>query len=278
MPVSRVLLLGDICSRPGRQGVIDCLPQLRTELGLDFVIANAENAAGGYGLTPEIVAELLAAGVDCITTGDHFLDRRQIVPVMESEPRLLRPLNFPDGVPGRGIGIYDLSSGKIAVVNLLGRVYMRPSDCPFQRVRAELANIRRVARVIIVDFHAEATAEKLSMGWYLDGEVTAVLGTHTHVATADERVLPRGTAYMTDVGMCGAQDSVLGMRQDQAIRRMVLNIPLRLEAATGRVLLSGALVELDRETGSALCIQRLTRVWMPSADTNRNQVEMPSVQ
>ncbi|MEO0108113.1 MAG: TIGR00282 family metallophosphoesterase, partial [candidate division WOR-3 bacterium] len=207
MPVRRILFLGDICAKPGREAVTTLLPELRQERGVDFVIANGENAAAGYGITPPIVAELLGSGIDCITTGDHFLDRKEIERVLDTELRLLRPLNYPVGVPGHGSGVYDCDSDRIGVINLVGRTYLKPVDCPFQRVLPEIERIKSLTRIVIVDFHAEATAEKLCLGWYLDGEVTAVLGTHTHVATADERILPRGTAYITDVGMCGGLDS-----------------------------------------------------------------------
>ena len=284
----RILLLGDICAKPGREAVIGSVPQLRQELGLDFVIANGENAAGGYGLTPDIVSEILACGVDCITTGDHFFDKKEIAKSLESEMRLLRPLNYPEGVPGRGSGVYTVSgvggqgsgitdqgSGeggwKIGVINLLGRVYLKPSDCPFQRVMPELQRIRQETNAIIIDFHAEATAEKISMGWYLDGEVSAVLGTHTHVPTADERILPRGTAYISDVGMCGGWDSVLGMRRDQAIRRMMLNIPLRLEPTRDNLRVCGVLVELDSESGRARTIQRIARGYVPPSPEEKAQ-------
>jgi hypothetical protein len=259
MPVRRILFLGDICAKPGREAVVQMLPGLRPEWQLDFVIANGENAAGGYGLTPEIAQELLRSGVDCLTTGDHFLDKKEIAKTLESENRLLRPLNYPDGVPGRGSWVYEASGWRIGVINLVGRVFLKPVDCPFQRVVPEIQRMRSQTNVILVDFHAEATAEKQALGWYLDGEVSAVLGTHTHVATADERVLPRATAYVTDVGMCGALDSVLGMRRDQAIRRMILIAPLRLEPAHDNIQLCGVMVDVDDQTGRSLSIRRVAR-------------------
>jgi 2',3'-cyclic-nucleotide 2'-phosphodiesterase len=275
MPVRRILFLGDICAKPGRDAVVGMVPRLRSELGADFVIANGENAAGGYGLTPEIAGEILKQGVDCITTGDHFFDKKEIAPTLDAEPRLLRPLNFPDGVPGHGSGVFDCAGGRIAVVNLLGRVFMKPSDCPFQRVMPELQRLHALTNVIVVDFHAEATAEKISMGWYLDGEVTAVLGTHTHVATADERVLPRGTAYISDVGMCGGMDSVLGMRRDLAIRRMIQNIPLHLEPTRDNLQVCGVLVEVADETGKAVSIRRIARRYIPSPEAEIKSALVP---
>jgi len=262
----RILFLGDICAKPGREAVVQMVPRMRTELALDFVIANAENVAAGYGITPGIAQELLASGVDCLTLGDHFLDRKEIARYLDREPRLLRPLNYvsqlPDGtpgVPGTGVGCFVAGDGKVGVLNLLARTFMKPVDCPFQRVLPEVKRLRRETLVIIVDFHGEATAEKLCMGWYLDGGVSAVLGTHTHVATADERLLPGGTAYITDVGMCGGMDSVLGMRRDSAIRRMMLSVPLRLEPARENVRLNGVLLEVDAGTGKADSIRRIDR-------------------
>jgi len=268
----KILFLGDICARPGRDAVVQMVPGLRTELGLDFVIANAENVAAGYGITPGIAQELLKSGVDCLTTGDHFLDRKEVAGYLDQEPRLLRPLNYvsqlPDGsagVPGTGVGLYPAGLLKVGVLNLLARTFMKPVDSPFSRVKAEVERMREVTPIIIVDFHGEATAEKLCMGWYLDGKVTAVLGTHTHVVTADERVLPGGTAYITDVGMCGSRDSVLGMRPDSAIRRMMLSVPLRLEPARENVHLQGAVLEIDPADGKALSIQRFDKGYVPPA-------------
>lgn len=266
----RILFLGDICARPGRDAVVQMVPGLRTELGLDFVIANAENVAAGYGITPGIAQELLKSGVDCLTTGDHFLDRKEIARYLDQEPRLLRPLNYvsqlPDGTPGApgtGVGLFPAGNLKVGVLNLLARTFMKPVDCPFQRVKTEVERMRAATPVIIVDFHGEATAEKLCMGWYLDGKVTAVLGTHTHVETADERVLPGGTAYISDVGMCGSRDSVLGMRPELAIRRMMLSVPLRLEPARESVRLHGVVLEIDADTGKALSIRRFDREYVP---------------
>jgi hypothetical protein len=268
MPVKRVLFLGDVCAKPGREAVVHLLPPLRQELDIHFVIANGENAARGYGITPAQVQELLNAGVDCITTGDHFLDRKEIEKSLDSESRLLRPLNYPAGVPGKGLGVFACAGAKIGVVNLLGRVFLKPIDSPFEAVLPALERIRQETRMIIVDFHAEATAEKLCLGWYLAGRVSGVLGTHTHVATADERILPGGTAYISDAGMCGGLDSVLGMRRDLALRRMMLSIPLRLEPSRENVQVGGVVLEIDDESGQARAIRRIARRYEPGPESN----------
>jgi len=262
--VLRVLFLGDVCAEPGRKAIEQELAGLRQRLRIDFVIANAENAAGGYGVTPAIADAMLKSGIDCITTGDHAYDRKEVWEYLGTEPRILRPLNFPPQAPGRGHGIYDcrLTSGdypevKVAVVNLQGRVFMKALDCPFRRVLPVLDDIRRETPVVIVDIHAEATAEKQAMGWFLDGRVSAVLGSHTHVQTADEAILAGGTAYITDAGMCGSFDSVLGMNKDLSLRRMIELVPVRLNPATGDVRINGVWVDVEQQTGRALAINRL---------------------
>jgi metallophosphoesterase (TIGR00282 family) len=272
----RVLFLGDVCAEPGRKAVQQELAGLRQRLGADFVIANAENAAGGYGITPAIANAMLAAGVDCITTGDHAYDRKEVWEYLGAEPRILRPLNFPPQAPGRGQGIYEcrMTSGegmqetdtakvKVAVLSLQGRVFMKPLDCPFRRVLPALDEIRRETAVVFVDIHAEATAEKQAMGWFLDGRVSAVLGSHTHVQTADEAILAGGTAYISDVGMCGSFDSVLGMSKDLSLRRMIEMVPVRLQPATGDVRINGVWVDVEPGAGRALAIGRLCFRAMP---------------
>jgi metallophosphoesterase (TIGR00282 family) len=261
----RVLFLGDICAEPGRKAVEQELAGLRRRLGIDFVIANGENTAGGYGITPAIADALLRSGVDCITTGDHAYDRKEVWEYLGTEPRILRPLNFPPQAPGRGLGIYECRVSndegpgvKMAVVSLQGRVFMKALDCPFRRMLSALDEIRQVTQVVLVDIHAEATAEKQAMGWFLDGRVSAVLGSHTHVQTADERILAGGTAYITDVGMCGSFDSVLGMGKDQSLRRMIEMVPVRLQPATGDVRINGVWVDVEPASGRALAIGRLT--------------------
>jgi len=263
----RVLVLGDICGEPGRKAVAQELPGLRQRFGAGFVIANAENAAGGYGITPKLAEGLLQAGVDCLTTGDHVYDRKEIWEYLGIEPRILRPLNFPPQAPGRGYGIYDLEQEtkeaegtrvKVAVVNLQGRVFMKPLDCPFRRALPVLEEIRRDTPLVFVDFHAEATAEKQAMGWFLDGRASAVLGSHTHVQTADDRILAGETAFICDLGMCGSFDSVLGMNKEQSLRRIVEQVPVRLNPASGDVRLNGVWVDVERASGRALAIRRLS--------------------
>jgi metallophosphoesterase (TIGR00282 family) len=267
----RVIFLGDVCAESGRKAVEQQLAGLRQRLGADFVFVNGENAAGGYGITPKLADGLLRAGVGCITTGDHAYDRKEVWEYLGTEPRILRPLNFPPQAPGRGYGIYDcrLAGGeeteetqgtkvRVAVVNLQGRVFMKPLDCPFRRVLPVLDEIRRETQVVFVDIHAEATAEKQGMGWFLDGRVSAVLGSHTHVQTADETILDGGTAYISDVGMCGSFDSVLGMSKDLSLRRMVEMVPVRLHPATGDVRINGAWVDVETTSGRALAIGRVS--------------------
>jgi len=259
----RVLFLGDVCAEPGRKAVEQELAGLRQRLGIDFVVANAENAAGGYGITPVIAEALLQAGVGCITVGDHAYDRKEVWEYLGTETRILRPLNFPPQAPGRGCGIYhcrldNAAETKVAVVSLQGRVFMKALDCPFRRALPALDEIRRETPIVVVDIHAEATAEKQAMGWFLDGRVSAVLGSHTHVQTADEAILAGGTAYITDAGMCGSFDSVLGMNKDLSLRRMIEMVPVRLHPATGDVRINGVCVDVEPQTGRALAIQRLS--------------------
>jgi len=254
----RALLIGDVVGGPGRQILAKKLSALRQKRQVDFCIANVENASGGSGLTVVNAREILGAGVDVMTMGDHVWKRKEIIPFIETEPRLLRPQNFSPLASGSGIGIYPLPSGvKIAVLNLLGRVFMKPIDDPFRASEEALRRIAPHTPNIFVDFHAEATAEKIALGWHLDGRVTCVFGTHTHVQTADERVLPKGTAFMCDVGMTGPYDSVLGRRTDRVLKATLTQMPFPFDVATGDVRLSGALVAFDPETGRALSIERV---------------------
>ncbi|MDD5044887.1 MAG: TIGR00282 family metallophosphoesterase [Candidatus Omnitrophica bacterium] len=256
----KVLFIGDIVGNPGRDIVSRVVPVLRKEHHLDFVIANAENAAGGSGITPSIAKELFGYGVDVLTSGDHIWKKREVLEVIDTEPRLLRPINFPEGASGKGRGLYATPSGEnIGVINANGRVFMQALDCPFRATRAAVEELRRSTKVIIVDIHAEATSEKMALGWYLDGKVSAVLGTHTHVQTADERILPQGTAYITDVGMCGPMDSVIGRRVEDVIPRFLSGMPLRFEVAAGNVQLSGVVLDIDSGTGSTRSIARIQK-------------------
>jgi metallophosphoesterase (TIGR00282 family) len=257
----KILFIGDIVGSPGREAVKVILPKLKEEYKLDFIVANGENAAGGSGLTPKICMELFDYGIDVLTSGDHIWRKKEIFEIIDKDPRILRPLNFPALSPGRGSGIYDLKDGKtkIAVINLLGRVFMEPLDCPFQTVERELEKISQQSKIIIVDIHAEATSEKKALGWFLDGQVSSVLGTHTHTQTADERILPKGTAYITDVGMCGAFDSVIGRRIEDVLKRFITGIPQRFEVANENINLEAVLIEIDKDTGKAISIQRIQR-------------------
>jgi hypothetical protein len=251
-----VLFIGDLIGRPGRQALARFLPQLRKKYQPDLLIANAENAAGGNGLTEEIGKELLFQ-VDVLTSGNHIWDKKEVLPYLEKEPRLLRPANYPACNPGNGYYIYQSEKGiKAAIFNLQGRVFMEPIDCPFLQADRLLETVKPITPVVIIDFHAEATSEKQALGWYLDGRASAVIGTHTHIPTADERVLPEGTAYITDVGMAGGLNSVIGMKPEQALRRFLTSRPQRFEPATGGLMLSTVYITLDPETGKALSINR----------------------
>ncbi len=258
----RLLFFGDVMGEPGRKAVMEWLPKLKTELAADFVIVNGENAAAGRGITPKIAIALLRAGAAVVTSGDHIWDQQEIVPWLADEPRMLRPLNYPEGVPGSGSIVLDTPKGKVGVINALGRVFMGPQvDNPFPLVAERAALLREETPVIFVDFHAEATSEKVAMGWHLDGKVSAVVGTHTHVPTADERVLPGGTAFLSDAGMCGPLNSVIGSRIEPVLGRFLNALPARFGIANGPVRINAVLVEVDPATGRALSIQRVTRDW-----------------
>jgi len=255
----RALLVGDIVGGPGRRIVTTHLEALREKRGIQFCIANAENASGGSGLTVSNAKEILAAGVDVITMGDHVWKRKEIIPYIENEPRLLRPYNYSPLSAGTGMGVYTLPSGcKIAVINLVGRVFMRAADCPFRAADEALRHLVAHTPNIFVDMHAEATAEKIALGWHLDGRVTAVLGTHTHVQTADERLLKKGTAFICDVGMTGPYESVLGRKVEKVLKATLTQMPVPFDVARGDVRLCGALVTFDETTGRAESIERIT--------------------
>lgn len=253
----RLLFVGDVVGRPGRRLVQRLLPSLRRELAVDFVVANGENAAAGAGITGESARELFDAGVDVLTGGNHIWDKEEGVAVVDRESRIIRPVNYPLGTPGRGFGIFTAGTERVAVISVLGRIFMAPVDCPFRSVDGVLQKISGQAAVILVDLHAEATSEKIALGWYLDGRVSAVVGTHTHVATADEAILPRGTAYLTDVGMTGAHDSIIGVRKELALRRMLTLMPVRFQPADGDPRLHGVLLEVDSATGRAVRCERI---------------------
>jgi len=248
-----ILAVGDIIGRPGRRAVNELLPGLREQYGLDLVIANAENTAGGLGLTPTTANELIDAGVDVLTSGNHIWAQKEIIPYLDGEMPILRPLNYPPGVPGRGYMV----KGQALVVNLIGRTFIGNFDCPFRAMDQLLAELERKPPVIIIDFHAEATSEKMAMGRYLDGRVSAVLGTHTHVGTIDTQLLPQGTAYVTDIGMTGPIDSVIGDDTEAVLQRFLTIIPHRLSVGQGKVMLNAVLVRVDDNSGKAMSIDRI---------------------
>lgn len=257
----KILFIGDIVGKPGRQAVQQIVPGLVEEHQLDFVIANGENSAGGAGLTPETAEELYGAGVDVITMGDHVWDQKEILRIIDAEPRLIRPANFPQGTPGIGAAVYDREGlPGIGVLNLLGRTFMKPLDCPFRAALEEVEKLRAQTPVIIVDMHAEATSEKIAMGRFLDGKVSAVLGTHTHVPTADEQIFPSGTAFLCDVGMVGPKESILGREIDPIIERYLTQTPQKFGMAKGPVEFNAVLIEVDNESGQARSIKRINSV------------------
>ncbi len=253
-----LLFVGDVIGKPGRRVLQRLLPALRAERALDYVVVNVENAAGGFGVTPDILRELEALHIDCYTSGNHIWDKKEGLPLLTSEPRLLRPGNYPDGNPGRGVYVGETSSGvPVAVMNLEGQVFMKNIDSPFKVADQLLAELPDGVKAICVDFHAEATSEKQAMGFHLDGRVSAVFGTHTHVPTADERLLPGGTAFVTDVGMTGAYEGIIGFRASKSLQRFALQRNVSLEVAKRDVRLAAAVVEIDVATGKAIKLERL---------------------
>src|SRR6266480_2381033 len=253
-----VLFLGDVVGEPGRSAVIGKLPELKEKYALDFIIVNGENAAGGRGITGKITIDLLRAGVSVVTTGDHIWDQKDILKFLNLEPRLLRPLNYPDGAPGSGSIVLETPKGKIGVVNVQARTFMQPIlENPFRAAEAAVTKMRKETTNIIVDVHGETTSEKIALGRFLDGKVSAVIGTHTHVQTADEQIFPGGTAFMCDAGMCGPVNSILGRAIDPIMNRFVSNLPASFPVAGGDVRLHGALIEIDETTGRAMRIMRV---------------------
>ena len=261
-----MLFIGDIVGEPGRRAVKILLPKLREQHALDFVIANGENSAGGSGITPKIAGELFSAGVDVITSGDHLWDQKEVMELLQNEPRFLRPLNYPANVPGRGSGIFEIKNSKsgiqnpvlIAVLNAQGRTFMPPLENPFSLAAEEVRRLREKTKIIFVDFHAEATSEKIAFARMLDGQVSAVVGTHMHVQTADEQIFPGGTAYLTDAGFTGPHESVLGREIQPVLTRFRTAMPQRFEVASNDVKLQGAVVEIDNASGKAVKIQRVS--------------------
>ncbi len=253
-----ILFIGDIVGRPGRTCVKELLPAIRRREAVDFVIANGENAAGGLGITPKLIEELVEFGVDAITLGNHTWKKKELADELDNFPRVVRPANYPEGVPGQGSALLKRGDEpEVGIVNLVGRVYLDPSECPFVRAGQELDELRKHTQILIVDFHAEATSEKIAMGWHLDGRCSAVVGTHTHVQTADERVLPEGTAYITDAGMTGPVDSVLGVERERVIERFLTGMPNEFRVAKGHAMLCGVIVDIDEDSGRAKDIKRV---------------------
>jgi hypothetical protein len=254
----KILFIGDIVGKPGRRALRQGLPDLIDRLKTDFVIANVENAAGGFGITKTVGEEILSIGVDVMTSGNHIWDKKDVLAYIPKEDRLLRPANYPPGAPGSGSIVVKSASGKnVAVLNLAGRVFMPPLDCPFRTAEQELAALRKETDIIIVDMHAEATSEKYAMGFFLQGKVSAVIGTHTHVQTADERILAEHTAFINDVGMTGPAESIIGVKKDIIIGKFLSQVPARFETASGPAMLSGVILEVNEKSGAATSIQRL---------------------
>ena len=252
----RLLFLGDLVGNAGRDAVISSVPRLRRELALDYVVVNGENVSGGRGILPQVADDLFMAGVDIISGGNHTFQHRDIYPYLDATPAILRPINYPPGAPGHGVA----SCGDLTVINIIGRTFMGSDyDDPFRAADAALSRVKE-GQFVLVDFHAEATSEKQAMGWYLDGRVTAVVGTHTHVPTADQRLLPRGTAFCTDAGMCGARDSIIGDDVEAVLQRFLTQMPTRLPAAKGQGMINGVVVEADDVTRQAISIVRCDRI------------------
>ncbi len=253
----KILFLGDVFGRPGKQVASHFIPRIKQERGIDFCIANGENAAGGFGLTETSAQKLFSYGIDVITSGNHIWDRKETLELLNQSHRILRPANYPPGVPGIGYTVYKKGDYLLGVVNLMGRIFLPPIDCPFRAADKIIEEIQLTTRNIIVDIHAEATSEKIALGWHLDGRVSAVLGTHSHVMTADERILPKGTAYITDTGMTGPHDSVIGVRIEQSIQRIMTQIPVRFSPAEENLKLNAVMVDVDETTGKARAIERI---------------------
>jgi len=255
----KILFIGDIVGKPGRRAVKEILPSLIGNREIDLVIANCENAAAGFGITRDVVEELYDAHIDILTSGNHIWDKKEVLGFIEDYETLLRPANYPGLVPGKGSVLMPTAAGDyVGVLNLAGRIFMQPIDCPFVTAKKEIVRLKAKANVIIVDMHAEATSEKKALGWYLDGEVSAVLGTHTHVQTADDEVLPGGTAYISDVGMTGPFDSVIGIKKDTIIEKFLTQVPNRFDVAKGDIRLQGVLMDIDAQSGRANAIERIS--------------------
>lgn len=253
----KLLFIGDIMGSPGRDIVKEYLPRLKRKYQPTFIVANGENSAHGRGITEKIAKELFEAGVHSITLGNHAWDQKEVFDYIDGEPRLIRPANFPEGTPGKGITYVKQPEGELAIINLQGRSFLPPLDCPFQEADRLVEQARKRTKLIFVDFHAEATSEKQALGWYLDGRISALVGTHTHVQTGDERRLPQGTGYLSDVGMCGPMDGILGMERGAVIKKFLTQLPVRFEVAPGPVQLNAVLITLDKATGQTKKLERI---------------------
>lgn len=254
----KVLFIGDIVGKTGRKALKAGIPKIGEMVKIDLVIANVENAAGGFGITEDVGEEIFSSGVNVLTSGNHIWDKKEAVTYITKEERLLRPANYPEGAPGHGSLIVNTRNGdRVAVLNISGRIFMGQMDCPFQIARREITRLKTETNIIIVDFHGEATSEKAAFGYLFDGEVSAVIGTHTHVQTADEKILPKGTAFISDVGMTGPLDSIIGIKKEQIIGKFLTQVPVRFEIAGGPTIFSAVLIEIDSKTGHATEIQRL---------------------
>ncbi len=253
----KILFIGDIVGKTGRLAVKSLLPLIVNKYKVDLVLANGENAAGGFGITEKVASELFSYGIHVMTSGNHIWDKKESIPYIGKEARIIRPLNYPPGVPGYGSTAITMRGIRIGIINLSGRVFMSSMDCPFRVGMAEIERLRKETNIIIIDFHAEATSEKIAFGYYVDGRVSAVIGTHTHVQTADEKILPGGTAYITDVGMTGPSDSVIGIDKEQIIERFLLQMPRKFETARGGGIFSAVVIEIEDDTGRSTAIQRL---------------------
>ncbi|MDT4969169.1 MAG: 2,3-cyclic-nucleotide 2-phosphodiesterase [Acidobacteriota bacterium] len=254
----KVLIIGDVVARPGRLAVLERIQDLREQHDIDLALMNAENVAGGFSITPSLADQLFASGIDVMTSGNHIFDKREVIPYIERQPRLLRPANYPPNTPGSGLWVGDVRGERVAVMNLIGRVFMGPADDPFRAAEEMLATLTPDIKVRLVDIHAEATSEKVAMGWYLDGRVSAVVGTHTHIQTADERILTEGTAYLTDIGMTGSYAGVIGMDRNDVIARFTSAVHKRAEHSSGDVKICAAVIDVDEKTGRAREITRLS--------------------
>ena len=280
----RLLFLGDIIGEPGRRAVIEMLPTLKSAWELDFVVVNGENVAAGRGITPKLAIDLLRCGAAVITTGDHVWDQKDIVSFIDTEPRLLRPINYPEGTPGEGSIVLETAKGKVGVINVQGRTFMLPAlENPFRRVWDEVEQIRAQTPVIFVDVHAETTSEKIALGRFLDGKVSVVAGTHTHVQTADDQIFPGGTAFICDAGMCGPTESVLGREIQPIVQRFYTSMPVNFPVAKGEVKLHGLMVDIDEESGRAMSVQRVAETYRPApaespATANREEHTVGSVE